>query len=163
MQETKNAIMRTGFPVEKPPCTLRNLQSVSALIQPPINGEDTSCTSITLAIDDLVFVWTSLNSGEVFEVESCIDYTLINTNCLGNIQFNWDDDITCCPPLCYSYRATAGSTTGTVNYTDCDGVPHEVELVPSGTGLSVASFCAEPSSVVGTTGVTIDITGFTCT
>ena len=62
------------------------------------------CSTITISFKyqgwlpgDLpeTYVWNNLNTGEEIFVDGCIDLSTLTYNCIGRIQFNWDDGITC--------------------------------------------------------------------
>ena len=83
------------------PCKNRYLTNVYAVPNPPGNG----CSVISVSFhfagwqpgDEFeMYSWTVTNSGEVYTINSCIDLDTLTYNCLGRINFTWDDNTSCC-------------------------------------------------------------------
>lgn len=83
------------------PCEYRHLVSVKA--EPNSIG---GCNVIYVnflpkdyidPLEDLQsYSWDFNNSGQIFNINLCIDINTLQYNCPGRITFVWDDNIDCC-------------------------------------------------------------------
>ena len=82
-------------------CQNRFLKSVKAVPNPSggcsVINVSFLPSNYTDPIADLIELqWSELNTGEVFQIENCIDLNTLSVMCVGRVQFIWDDDINCC-------------------------------------------------------------------
>lgn len=102
MNTVTDNIFKTPIPVNDIDCNSRNLVSISATPNP--SG---GCTTIFVSFhytgwiagDELqLFTWNISNTGELFEISSCIDMSTLefSSECIGRIVFTWNDSVDCC-------------------------------------------------------------------
>ena len=96
MRSFKKAILRQRRVISDTP-SLRYLISVSAN---PNSGGGGGCSLISVSFeipgdDPVTYSWNIDNAGEVIVIDSCIDLNTLTYNCIGRIDFQWNDEITC--------------------------------------------------------------------
>jgi hypothetical protein len=83
------------------PCNFKYLSSVTAT--PNLTG---GCNEIYVSflpkvytdpVEDLqIYIWDFSNTGQMVNINLCIDMSTLQYNCPGRVTFFWDENIDCC-------------------------------------------------------------------
>lgn len=96
MRSFKKGILRQRRIISET-SSLRYLISVSANPNPG-GGGGCSLINVSFALpgdDPVTYSWNIDNAGEVIVIDSCIDLNTLTYNCIGRIDFQWNDEIIC--------------------------------------------------------------------